>query len=116
MKVAALLLIAASACVGSDISGIWRLKHAAADRYAFPIAVQVEQAGDHLQVIEIVTAGREKQIHVLWLTVAAIRANPGATELDVAGEIWTIGATGDLTIHEANGQRLVLEPAEGGVE
>ena len=39
-----------------------------------------------------------------------------AIEIAVAGETWTIGARGELTIHEASGQRVVLEPAEEVVQ
>ena len=50
-----------------------------------------------------------------WLTGAAIHALARAIEITVAGETWVIGARGELTIYEGNGQRLVLEPAEGVV-
>ncbi len=116
MKILAVLLVAASSCFGSDISGVWRFKHAAADGPSIPIAVQVEQYGDHLQVLKIVSSIRGKRVEELWLTASAIHALAGAIEITVAGETWIIGPHGELTIREANGQRVVLEPAEGVVQ
>jgi hypothetical protein len=116
MKVLAVLLIAVSACLGSDISGMWRLKHAAADGPSLPIAVQVEQFGDHVQVLKLVSTALGKRVEQLWLGTAAIHTLARAIEITVAGETWIIGARGELTIHEANGRHVVLEPAEGVVE
>ncbi len=116
MKVLAILLVAACACFGSDISGVWRLKHASADGPSIPIAVQVEQYGDHVQVLKIVSTALGKRVEQLWLGAAAIHALARAIEITVAGETWIIGPQGELTIHEANGQRVVLEPAEGVVQ
>lgn len=116
MKTLALFVIAAFTCPGSDISGVWRLKHAAADGPYPPIAVQVEQCGDNIQVLRSVSSIRGERVEQLWLTAAAIRTLASAIEITVAGETWIIGARGELTIHEANGQRVVLEPAEGVVQ
>ena len=116
MKALAVLLVTASACFGSDISGVWRLKHASADGPSVPIAVQVEQYGDHVQVLKIVSSIRGERVEQLWLTAAAIHALARGIHITVAGETWIIGAHGELTINEANGQRVVLEPAEGVVQ
>lgn len=116
MKIPALLLIAAFTCFGSDVSGVWRLKHASADGRSVPIAVQVEQCGDHVQILKLVSTAVGKRVEQLWLSAAAIRALTRAIEITVAGETWIIGARGELTIHEADGQRVVLEPAEGVVQ
>ena len=115
MKVLAVMLVAACACFGSDISGLWRLKHASADGPSVPVAVQVEQYGDHVQVLKIVPSIRGERVEQLWLTATAIHVLAKGIEITVAGERWIIGAHGELTINEANGQRVVLEPAEGVV-
>lgn len=116
MKILALLVIAVSTCCGSDVSGVWRLKHASADGSSVPIAIQVEQYGDHVQVLKLVSTVFGKRVEQVWLNAAAIHTLARAIEITVAGETWIIGARGELTIHEASGQRVVLEPAEGVVQ
>src|SRR5690348_16325170 len=116
MKGLVLLAIAASTCFGSDVSGVWRLKHASADGPPFPVAIQVEQCGDHLQVLKLVSTTVGKRIEEFWLTAAAIHRFASAIQITVAGESWIIGARGALTIEETNGQRVELEPAEGVVQ
>lgn len=116
MKILALLLIAVSTCCGSDISGVWRLKHASADGPSVPMAVQVEQYGDHVHVLKLVSTVFGKRVEQLWLSAAAIHTLTRAIEITVASETWIIGARGELTIHEASGERVVLEPAEGSVQ
>ena len=115
MKIPTLLLIAASTCFGSNLSGVWRLKHASADGPSVPIAIQVEQYGDYVQVLKLVSTVFGKRVEQLWLSAAAIHTLARAIEITVAGETWIIGGRGEMTIHEANGQRVVLEPAEGVV-
>ena len=110
MKILTLLLIAASTCFGSEISGVWRLKHATADGRSAPIAVQVQQCGNHIQVLKLVFTVVGKRVEQLCLSAAAIHALARAIEITVAGKTWIIGARGEPTIHEANGQRVVLEP------
>ena len=56
MKLLAVLLASACVCFGSDISGVWRLKHASADGPSVPVAIQVEQYGDHVQVLKLVSS------------------------------------------------------------
>ena len=68
MKALAVFVIAALTCSGSDISGVWRLKHPWADEPSFPIAVQVEQCGDHVQVLKIVSSIRGERVEQFWLT------------------------------------------------
>lgn len=116
MKIATLLLIAASTCFGSEISGMWRLKHTTADGPSVPMAIQVEQYGDHVQVLKLVSTVFGKRVEQLWLTAAAIHILSRAIEITVAGETWIIGAHGELTIQQASGERIVLEPAEGVVQ
>lgn len=116
MKAIPLLLIAVSACFGSDLSGVWRLEHASADGPSYAIAVQVQQCGDHVQVLKIVSTAVGKHLEQLWLTAAAIHTLTRAIEITVAGETWIIGARGELTIQDASGQRVVLEPAEDVVQ
>lgn len=116
MKTLALLFIAVSACFGSEISGVWRLQRAAAEGPSIPIAVQVEQWGDRVQVVKIISTTHGKRVEQLWLTSAAIHTVEKAIEITVAGETWIIGARGELTIREASGQRVVLEAAEGVVQ
>lgn len=113
MKTVVLLLMAASTCFAVDISGVWRLKHASADGPSHAIAVQVEQCGDHVQVLKLVSTVFGKRVEQLWLPAAAIHALASGIEITVAGESWVIGVRGELTIHQSNGQRLVLEVAEG---
>ena len=116
MKILALLLMAASTSFGLDISGIWRLTRATADVASFPIAVQIEQCGSDLLVLKVMATPQGRHIEQLWLHAATIHVLTKAVEITVASETWTIGARGELTIHEASGQRIVLEPAEGGLE
>lgn len=116
MKALLLLLVAASACFGSDLSGVWKLRHAAADLASFPTAIQVVQCGDHVQVLKIVSTIAGQHVEQVWLDAAAIRILARATELTVGGETWTISANGILTIHGVAGQRVVLEPADGVIE
>ena len=116
MKSVALLLIVVSSCLGSEISGAWRLKHTAADVPFFPIAVEVERCGSDLQVIKVIAAPDGKHLQQLWLHAAAIRVISGGTEFTVGAETWTITADDELTIQEADGQRLVLERSEGVVQ
>lgn len=116
MKAIPLLLISVSACFGSDISGVWWLKHASADGPSFPIAVQVEQCGNDLHVLKVMATPQGKRIEQLWLTVGAIHKLASVSEISVGNEIWTIGVNGELTIHEASGQRVLLERAEGVVQ
>ena len=116
MKALVLVAIAASACFGSDVSGVWRLKHASGAGHSIPIVVQLEQFGDHVQVLRIVSSIRGERVEQFWLTAAAIHNLARAMEITVAGETWTIAASGELIIHKGNGQRVVLEPAEGVVE
>jgi hypothetical protein len=116
MKILGLLLIAVSMCFGSDLSGMWRLKHAAAHGSSFLIAVQVEQCGSDLQVLKVMASPQGRHIEQLWLTAAAIHTLARATEITVPGETWIIDARGELIINEASGERVVLEPAEGVVQ
>ena len=116
MKALALLFIAVSLCFGSEISGVWRLQHAAVDGPSIPIAVQVEQCGDRVQIVKIISTTTGKHVEQLWLSSAAIHMVAKAIEITVAGETWIIGTRGELTIHETSGQRVVLEPAEAVIQ
>lgn len=111
MKIVVLFFIAVSVCVGSEISGLWRLQHAAVYGPSIPIAVQVEQCGDRVQVVEIISTSNGKRVEQLWLSSAAIHAAAKAIEITVGAETWIIGPRGELTIQEESGQRVVLEPA-----
>jgi len=116
MKAVSLLLLTALACFGSNISGVWRLKHASADIESFPIAVQVEQFGSGLQVLKVMATAQGKRVEQLWLSGAAIHSQARVIAITVGNEIWTIAASGELTIRQVTGQRVVLEPAEGVVQ
>ena len=116
MKAASLLLMLASVCFASDVSGVWALKHAAVHLPACPIAVQVTQVGDRVQVLKIVSTPLGRRVEQVWLEAAAIRTLAKTIELTVGLETWTISADGRLKIDQIDSQPVVLEPAERVVQ
>lgn len=88
--------------------------HAIAGTWALPkalVAIQIEQTGHQVLVVRLMQSGCTRHVEQFSIDVDSVRATSAGTEIRIAGETWTISASGELTIHR-DGQRLVLKPTE----
>jgi hypothetical protein len=115
MRAVAILLLVRCVCLGSEISGIWRLKNATPRASTVPLAIQIEQTEDQLQVLKIMAGPHGQYLEHFTLSGAAVRSTPAGAEITISGETWTIGARGELTLRRGR-VHFVLKPAQGVVE
>ena len=128
MRTAILALLVASACWGIDVSGIWASGgHRSTLSAAVPVAVQIEQEGNHLLVVKLLASSGgyflERREYVLSSKVeserAEVRSTPQGAEIRLAAgaEIWTIGGSGELTMkHNGGTQPVVLRRAGNSIQ
>jgi len=102
------LLFFATQTVVSTLTGTWAGQPPASA--AGPVAVQIEQSGDRLQVVKIMAIHDRRSLERVLLDPSAIRSTQAGVEFQVADEIWTIARSGELVITHDK-QRFVLKPA-----
>ena len=128
MRTAILALLVSSACWGIDVSGIWGFTgHRSTLASAVPVAVQIEQEGNHLRVVKLLASPGgyflERREYVVRGNVeserAEVRSTPRGAEIRLAAgeEIWTIAGSGELTMrHKGGTQSVVLRRAGNSIQ
>lgn len=107
MKAVMMLLVFASASLGSELCGIWILKSSKSTAAPASLIVQIEQTQDQLVILKITAGILSRRVYRLAEGLE-VRTFPHGSEIRLPGETWVIGSDGQLTI----GGHLVLVPAQ----
>jgi hypothetical protein len=108
MRVVAMIVLLSSTCVGSEsISGIWSLNRHKSTKATRPIAIQIQQTGDHLYILRIVAGKQGKFVENILISVVDIRSTRADTRMTIPGslETWTLRRGGELVIKRKAGGR-----------
>ena len=109
-----LLLSIRTLCFGAEIAGVWGIDSRRVSPSAItPVAVQIEQTGDHLFIVKVMAGPRgaflENQDYVIHRDVE-INVTSETTEIDfyAPAATWIIDSTGALTMRRCGRGSITL--------
>jgi hypothetical protein len=109
-----LFLLSSALCLGAELSGVWGTHSRSAwPSAAVPVAVRIEQAGDHLSVLTIMASARGRSLeHRNYVIHRDVDINVIGERVEVdflaPAATWIIDSSGALMIRRCGAGSIVF--------